>query len=626
MLYALEHFRKMKIRIRYSIFIAIAAAMVLSATEAPAQVKVQRYLAKADSSMKAYDFPSAVGFCQKAMEAVDSSEMQKVEEKLLTAQNGESMMDFCSQPSVVARRVFPLKDFFLFYPLKNNSWRRVPNQLDSLRAGDLSGAIYFPDGAEEIFYSAADEEGIRNIYRTCHKDSLWSVPALINEQVTSSSDEIFPMVSPDGKTLTFASKGLYGMGGYDLYQSTWNPETKDWSVPVNMGFPYSSPGDDFLFINTDDGKYSIFASNRDCSADSVCIYVLEYDDMPVRSAVTSVKELKALSMLLPKNDPTRIDNGSAVSSDAKDDSGTEVYLEKLKEVRMKRDTIEKFTKNMDAMRAELSSAPDDKKAEITDKLLDAELHLPSLNDDLKKAVKELQDIEMDFLMKGVVIDTKKLQAQVDKEIVGAATSYTFSKNSFGPAFTLEMEKPVRVFDYSFMILPEGRFAEDNELPDGLVYQIQMFTQSRKATIEDLKGLSPVFEKKNTSGKLTYSAGVFRTYNDALGNLNKVKSRGFRSAIITAYNNGKPMSIANARSLESEITEICTVVIYPENGMSLKEEALTAIKATDKDLLKSVENGAVVYKVGPFDNRDDAEDLIDAVKEAGETSVKLESQN
>lgn len=626
MLCALEQFREMKIRIRYSIFIALAAAMVFSATEVPAQVKVQRYLAQADSSMKAYDFPSAVGFCQKAMEAVDSSEMQKVEEKLLTAQNGESMMDFCSQPSVVARRVFPLKDFFLFYPLKNNSWRRVPNQLDSLRAGDLSGAIYYPEGAEEIFYSAADDEGIRNIYRTFHKDSLWSVPALINEQVTSSSDEIYPMVSPDGKTLTFASRGLYGMGGYDLYQSTWNPETKDWNVPVNMGFPYSSPGDDFLFINTEDGKYSIFASNRDCSADSVCIYVLEYDDMPVRSAITSVKELKILSMLLPKNDPSRIDNGSAVSSDSKDDSGTEVYLEKLKEVCMKRDTIERFTKNMDAMRAELSSASDDRKAEITDKLMDAELHLPSLNDDLKKAVKELQDIEMDFLMKGVVIDTKKLQSQVDKEIVGAATGYTFSKNSYGPAFTLEMEKPVRVFDYSFMILPEGRFAEDNELPDGLVYQIQMFTQSRKAEIEDLKGLSPVFEMKNTSGKLTYSVGVFRTYNDALGNLNKVKSRGFRSAIIAAYNNGKPMSIANARSLESEITEICTVVIYPENGMSLKEEALTAIKATDKDLLKSVENGAVVFKVGPFDNRDDAEDLIDAVKEAGETSVKLESQN
>ena len=62
------------------------------------------------------------------------------------------------------------------------------------------------------------------------------------------------------------SKGLYGMGGYDLYVSQWNSETGDWDVPVNMGFPYSSPYDDFLFINTEDGKYSIFASNRGCDS------------------------------------------------------------------------------------------------------------------------------------------------------------------------------------------------------------------------------------------------------------------------------------------------------------------------------------------------------------------------
>ena len=74
-----------------------------------------------------------------------------------------------------------------------------------------------------------------------------------------------------------------------------------------------------------------------------------------------------------------------------------------------------------------------------------------------------------------------------------------------------MEQPVRKFDYSFMILPEGRFAEDNTLPEGLVYQIQIFTQSRKATLDDINGLSPVFEKLNPSGKYTYSAGLFRDY-------------------------------------------------------------------------------------------------------------------
>ncbi|MCQ2118847.1 MAG: hypothetical protein MJY84_02880 [Bacteroidales bacterium] len=611
-------------KIRYSIFAAIAA-MAMFHIDASAQIKVERFLARADSAMNAYDFNSAVGFCQKAMEVADSVNLRKIEEKLMTAQNGVSMMDFCSTPTVVSRRVFPVKDFFLFYPLKNNSWRKAPNQLDSLGGDGLSRAVYYPEGATEIYYSAKDEEGIRNIYKTFHKDSLWSVPALINEQLTSSSDEIYPMVSPDGKTLTFASRGLYGMGGYDLYQSTWNPDTKDWSVPVNMGFPYSSPGDDFLFINTDDGKYSIFASNRECSKDSVCVYVLEYDVMPVRSAITSVKELKALSHLLPQNDPTRMDNGAAVTSDDAADADTKVYIEKMKEVRVKRDSLERFTRGLDALRSELATAPEESKADLTEKLMDAELHLPSLNDDLKKAVGELQEIEMDFLMKGIVIDTKKIQTQVDKEIVGAASGYTFSKNSYGPDFTLAMEKPVRKFDYSFMILSEGRFAEDNELPEGLVYQIQIFTQGKKAQVSDLKGLSPVFEKKNPSGKLTYSAGVFRTYADALGNLNKVKSRGFRDAIITAYNNGRALPVSNARKLESEIVVECNVVIFPENGQSLKETALEAIHgSTGKDLLKSVEDGAIVYKVGPFNDRDEAEDLADAIKEAGEKSVRIET--
>lgn len=141
-----------------------------------------------------------------------------------------------------------------------------PNQLDSLGGDGLARAIYVPDGAGDIYYSAKDEEGIRNIYCTHLSDSLWSVPALINERMTSSSDEIYPMLSPDGQSLYFASKGLYGMGGYDLYVSQWNKETGDWDVPVNMGFPYSSPYDDFLFVNTADGKYSIFASNRGAPA------------------------------------------------------------------------------------------------------------------------------------------------------------------------------------------------------------------------------------------------------------------------------------------------------------------------------------------------------------------------
>ena len=606
----------------FHILITLSAAFLLMPV-ADAQTSAARLLAKADSARLKYDFPAAADFLQKAVEQ-DSTIAPKAEDLTIMIQNGLRMMNFCSEPVAVAKQTFPLKDFFLFYPLRNNSWRKTPNQLDSLGNNDLSRAVYIPEGTRDIFYSAEDEDGIRNIYRTELTDSLWSAPMLINEQLTSSSDEIYPMLSPDGKSLYFASKGLYGMGGYDLYVSNWNDETKDWDVPVNMGFPYSSPYDDFLFINTEDGKYSIFASNRDCSKDSVCIYVLEYDRMPVRMAISRVPELRRLAALVPAKDPSRMDNGAAVEDSDPNSEDTRRYIDKIKEVRSLRDSLSRFNKEVDELRNKYSSASDEEKTKLSETIQQKELILPSLNKTLQTATKELQDIEMEFLTNGIVIDASKLQAKADKEVVGASSGYTFTRNSYGPAPRLEMMKPKAKFDYSFKILPEGRFAESNELPGGLVYQIRLFTQSRKATVSDLKGLSPVFEKQS-GGRYIYSAGVFRSYKDVLSNLNKVKRLGFRTAEITAWQDGASISVANARKLEEQ--RLYTVVIFPDNGQSLSEAALTTIREhTDMDLVKSVENGSVVFKAGPFEVKDEAEKLLNALKALGSGNVSMVESN
>ena len=611
---------------RNKIFIGIFVllAQITTGVETFAQGSPTRLLAKADSCRMAYDFAEAVKYCESAVAALDSTASAKAEERLLLARNGLNMMDFCSQPNVVAKRTFPLNDFFLFYPLKDSSWRRTPNQLDSLGGDPLSRAIYIPDGSRTIYYSAKDEEGIRNIYATRLADSLWSVPALINEQMTSSSDEIYPMLSPDGRSLYFASKGLYGMGGYDLYVSNWNDETNDWDMPVNMGFPYSSPYDDFLFINTEDGKYSIFASNRECGRDSVTVYVLEYDSMPVRKAVTDVAELRALAALDPTGGLAGIGGANSTSGgESGQDDSTKRYMDKMREVRALRDSVARFGKNLDKLRSGLSTASAEDKSRLTAEISEKELMLPALNNSLNAAVKELQDIEMDFLANGIVIDTRKLQTEADKEIVGASSGYTFSKNSYGPALHLDIRKPKPTFDYSFMILPEGRFAESNTLPDGIIYQIRIFTLGRKASVSDLNGLSPVFERTTNSGKRAYSVGLFKTYKDALSNLNKVKRRGFRDAQIDAFHNGQIIGVAKAREMESKIQTLLMVRIYPENGQSLPEEAMAVLRQhSDKDLIKSVESGSVVFTTGPFEDRSQVDALVAALKAAGVENVSV----
>lgn len=610
---------------RNKIFIGIFTllAQIAFSAEASAQVSPTKLMIKADSCRLAYNFAEAVRYGEEALAALDSTSSSKAEEQLLLSRNGLNMMGFCSQPTVVAKRTFPLEDFFLFYPLEDHAWRRTPNQLDSLGGDNLSRAIYVPQDSRDIYYSAKDEEGIRNIYATHLSDSLWSVPALINEQMTSSSDEIYPMLSPDGQSLYFASKGLYGMGGYDLYVSQWNKETGDWDIPVNMGFPYSSPYDDFLFVNTEDGKYSIFASNRECGRDSVTIYVLEYDSMPVRKAVNEVGELRDLAALTPVGNPTRIDNGAAVPDDSQQDEGTKRYMDKMREVRALRDSVARFGKNLDKMRSGFASASDEEKARLSAEIAEKEMMLPTLNSALNAAVKELQSIEMDFLANGIVIDTRKLQAEADKEIVGASSGYTFSKNSYGPDIRLDIRKPKPTFDYSFMILPEGRFAESNTLPDGLVYQIRIFTLSRKASVADLNGLSPVFERTTTSGKHAYSAGLFKSYKDALSNLNKVKKRGFRDAQIDAFLNGQVIGVSKARELESKVKTLMMVRIYPEDGQSLSEQAIAAIhEHSDKDLIKSVESGSVVFTAGPFEDKSQVDALVAALKAAGVENISV----
>lgn len=580
-------------------------------------------LAEADSLVREYSFEEAASLYEAALRmAPDSLSRQQIEDALLQAQNGRNMLDYGSRPSVVARQRLSVKDFFLYYPVADGSWRPVPNQLDTLAGNPLVHGMYIPDGIRELYYSSADADGIHNIYRTELRDTVWTVPELINENLTSSSDEIFPVLSPDGNSLYFASKGLYGMGGYDLYVSRWNRESHDWETPVNLGFPYSSPADDFLFMNTPDGKYSLFASNRECSRDSVWVYVLEYDSMPVRQALTDAAQAKALSRLIPDGDPTRLENRGAVSRVQEDDD-TRRYTEKMRQVRSLRDTVYAYGRTLDAARGRIDAATEEERATLAAEILRREAELAGLQDSLAAATAQLQKIEMDFLLSGVVLDPDKLQAEADREVVGAASGYAFSRKRMGDPVRMDILRPKPTFDYSFMILPEGRFAEDNTLPDGLVYQIQLFVMSTKATVAQIKGLSPVFFRTGAQQKYTYSVGVFRTYKDVLANLNRVKKQGFRSAFIVAFQDGKSIPVNQARELEKTIRTQYRIRILPPDGDSLSDSAILTIRAlTPKDLSKETDGGSVSYVLGPFDDRTEVDRIVAALRADGLSGVSI----
>jgi hypothetical protein len=419
--------------------------------------------------------------------------------------------------------------------------------------------------------------------------------------MTSASDEIYPMLSPDGKSLLFSSAGLYGVGGYDIYVSRFNEETKDWDAPVNLGFPYSSPADDFLYVDSEDGHHSIFASNRDCSKDSVWVYALEFDNVPVRRSVESAEELREIAKLMP------VSSGVGPQQVRRSSQSAEIqeYISKLHEVKSLKDSVSYYS----ALAAE---------GKMTDQL-------GRIRDSLEFSQSKLHWLEMDLMMKGVVVDIDKLMGEEEKQPEESKEEYSFVKRSFGPVLNLPVEVPEVKFDYSFKVLDVAQFAEDQTIPQGIVYQIQIFASKNKATLKSLKGLSPVYETKGANGHIVYRVGLFRTYSDVLSHLNTVKKVGFRNAFISAFIDGKSVTVAKARAKEKEVPavqEFYEVRMTPKGG-ELDSSVAAGIRqqAAGKDIARTVAgDGTVRYVVGPFADKAKAEDLALFVKAMGVTDV------
>lgn len=616
-------------RVKYTFYIIMAVLFLSSGKLSAQNRQVDSLVRLGDSLRMEYRFEEACRAYEKAVDILeydfaDSLMIEAVSGKILLAENGLNMTGFAYTPKVVDRRKFPLEDFFLYFPLEDRSWRLAPNQLDST-SNVLSKALYAPSDAGRIYFSAEDQEGFRNIFMTELQDSVWTYPVTQNESVTMLSNEIYPMISADGRSLYFSSDGLYGVGGYDLYVSRWDDDLQGWSEPVNMGFPYSSPYDDFLYVSDESEGHVFFASNRECSPDSVWVYVLEYDSMPVRHSVEDPDELLKLSRLSVQEEtsvPEKSDDAMPESA-AKDR-----YMDKMAQVRALRDSVSYYSSLLDEERSRFALSNDDaERMRLAEVIREREAKVPVLQEDLNRTISELHEIEMEFLFSGVAVDPDKIMAAATEE-AEAPEGYEFIRRSLGGPLRLDIMRPENEFDYTFMILKEGRFAEDNTIPDGIVYQIQIFSAGGKADVASLRGLSPVFEIRSDSGRYTYRVGLFNTFDDVQSKLDAVRSRGFRSAFIVAYVDGEETSVATARSLESggaAEEAMYEVRIVPSEGVL--DEAVTAgirQHAAGKDIARTeAEDGTITFVVGPFDVKADADALAEFINASGASEVSAE---
>jgi len=120
----------------------------------------------------------------------------------------------------------------------------------------------------------------------------WSIPVNLGPTINTQYDEMFPVISHDGKTLYFASQGHKSMGGYDIYKSEWNPQFSRWERPVNLGYPINTTMDNFTFCVADNPRHAYTAQTRKEGFGDLDLYRVIFNDVePQLSAVVCAIEV-----------------------------------------------------------------------------------------------------------------------------------------------------------------------------------------------------------------------------------------------------------------------------------------------------------------------------------------------
>ncbi|HBQ84019.1 MAG: hypothetical protein A2X03_04325 [Bacteroidetes bacterium GWA2_40_15] len=142
-----------------------------------------------------------------------------------------------------------------------DSWSKPENSgilADSLLAAHPALS---PDGSTLYFVSdIPGGSGKKDIWMTTKSGGgEWSKPVNLGPDINTPGDELFPYVRSDG-TLYFASDGLIGMGGLDIFKAVSQPDGS-WIVQ-NMKPPINSYSDDFGITFENENERGIFSSTR----------------------------------------------------------------------------------------------------------------------------------------------------------------------------------------------------------------------------------------------------------------------------------------------------------------------------------------------------------------------------
>lgn len=166
---------------------------------------------------------------------------------------------------------------------------------ESVNSKEFESAATISADGNTLFFASKRDGGLggKDIWMTRKSPTgEWAEPQNLGSNINTPYDEDFPNLFYDGSTLYFSSKGHNSMGGFDYFKSTWNPETNEWSLAENIGFPLNTPEDNVCISFTEDKRHAYISAWRKDSYGDLDIYKVKFNEYDDRQTIIKSKIVK----------------------------------------------------------------------------------------------------------------------------------------------------------------------------------------------------------------------------------------------------------------------------------------------------------------------------------------------
>lgn len=136
-----------------------------------------------------------------------------------------------------------------------------------------SGYAFVNEMGNKAYLSLPDDSLRQQLFTSDLLGGEWSQPQALQGLGEGLSESSYPFMMADGTTFYFAGKGEESIGGYDIFFTRYDLHSGRFLKPENLGMPFNSEANDYLYVIDEYNKLGYFVSDRRQPEGKACIYI-----------------------------------------------------------------------------------------------------------------------------------------------------------------------------------------------------------------------------------------------------------------------------------------------------------------------------------------------------------------